>query len=59
MLTVATSVLLPVFKLEEAMVLEFAVPVIALPFNTQVVVQLVSFGVTLNTFVVPLAAAIR
>lgn len=57
--TVATRVLLPEFKAEDAIFCEFEAPVIALPFRVQVVEQLVSLGVTLNSVLVPLAAATR
>jgi hypothetical protein len=57
--TVATSVLLPEFKPDEAIFCELDAPVMALPFNVQVVTQLVSFGVTLKRVLVPLAAATR
>lgn len=59
MLTVATRLLFPAFKLAEAIVCEFEAPVIALPLSVQVVTQLVSLGVTLNTVFVPAAAATR
>ena len=59
MLTVATSVLLPVLKLSEVICLVFEVPVKALPFNAQVTEQLASPGVTVKVLFVPVAAAIR
>lgn len=60
LLTVATSVLLPVFRSDEAMVFVLDLPPdIGLPFNVQVVEQLASLGVTVNTVFVPADAATR